>query len=354
MPRCSVPDVSIIMPVRNSSSYLHEAVESVLQQTLDDFEFIIIDDGSTDGSVEMIRSFSDSRIVLMQNECHSGVAASLNRGLAVAKAPYIARMDADDVSMPHRLERQIAFLEANRQVGICGTWVRHFGNGRSYILTYPTGSDCVKAYLLLGNPLAHPSVCMRASVLVDHGLKYDESIGAAQDYEFWTRCSQVTGIDNIPEPLLRYRVHGGNVSKASQQASDEHATLAVAAQLRKLTQALTEEEIRFHRRVGHGAGMSTRDEVTRAEQWLKHLLHLNKEKSIWPQQGLAEAISFIWFRVCRNSIGLGFWTCMYYSKSELSSAYRPDLSASALFVLSVLKGWVSGRNPTGNLEIWSS
>jgi hypothetical protein len=161
-------------------------------------------------------------------------------------------------------------------------------------------------------------------------------------------------MDNLPEPLLHYRVHGGNVSQASQRVSDEHATLAVATQLRKLVPAPTGEELRFHRRVGHGAGMSTRAEVVRAEQWLQHLLDLNGRKAAWPHLGLARAISFVWFRLCQNSVGLGPWICVRYARSALSRAYRPRLSSRVVSVVSVLKGWMLGRKPTGNLEVWST
>jgi glycosyltransferase involved in cell wall biosynthesis len=339
--------------MHNNGTYVRAAVESMLCQTLGDFEFIIVDDASTDNSMEVVRSFSDKRIVFLKNASNLGVAKSLNVGLAAARGEYIARMDADDISVKERLATQVAFLDSNRSVGVCGSWIRCFGAARSFLLTYPTGTDCVKSYLLLGNPLAHPSVCMRASLIKDNGLKYDETFAASQDYEFWTKCIERMEIDNIPEPLLRYRIHGESVSKNRQSKSDEHATSVVTGQLRRFNVDMTPEQISFHRRIGHGAGMWTRAELISAEEWLRKLLKLNQEKSVWPQRGLEEAVGFVWFRICQNSIGLGPWVIGHYSRSELSGIYRPLLREKVAFGVNVLKGWALGSQPTGNLEIWT-
>ncbi len=301
----------------NSEEYVSATVTSMLNQTLADFEFIIVDDASTDNSADTVRSLSDSRIRLIRNAANLGVAGSLNVGLAQSRGEYIARMDADDFSVPDRLARQVAFLNANKSVGLCGTWIRCLDRGSRHVLAFPTGADCVKSYLLLGNPLAHPSVCMRTSVLRDNGLKYDATLRAAQDYEFWTRCAKYTQLDNIPEPLLVHRVHKESVSKSQQLLSDEHATAVVARQLGNLLGRPTPEQVFFHRRIGHGAGMRTREELVKTEEWLSTLLELNGRLGVWPRRGLEEAVSFVWFRVCQNSIGLGLWACVKYAQSGL-------------------------------------
>jgi len=341
------------MPVHNSGPYLGRAVDSILHQAFADLEFVIIDDASTDDSMEILRSYKDNRIVLLQNKEQSGVASSLNRGLLAAKGRYIARMDADDISLPARLARQVAFLDENESVGICGTWIRCFDGNGSYVLTQPTGRECVKAYLLLGNPLAHPSVCMRASILRDRGLRYDESLPAAQDYEFWTRCVEFMDIDNIPEPLLDYRVHRASVSKSKQDKSDEQATRVIASQLKKLVPDASPQQISFHRRIGHGGGMATRDELISAEAWLKYLMDLNREKAVWSMEGLASASGFVWFRVCHNSPGLGPWLLSFHSRSVLSHSYSPPLREKLVFWANALTGKMLGKQPAGNLEVWS-
>ncbi|MBA4388122.1 MAG: hypothetical protein C0404_09085 [Verrucomicrobia bacterium] len=349
----TTPRVSIIMPMHNNRAYVRTAVESMLNQSFGDFEFIIVDDASTDDSASIVRSFADSRIRLVTNSENRGVAASLNIGIDSAKGEYLARMDADDVSMPDRLFRQVAFLDANRGVGICGSWILCFNEDRSHLFRYPTGADCVKAFLLLGNPLAHPSVCMRRDLLRNSGLRYNEETAAAQDYEFWTRCAAFTEMDNLAVPLLRYRVHSGSVTQSRGSKSDEYATAVVASQLGKLSATFSAEEISFHRRVGHGAGVGTREELDRVEEWLGKLRTLNAGQRIWPQRGLEEALGFVWFRVCQNSTGLGLWAWLRYRSSGLSQFHRLAVHERCLFGLGCLKGAVLPHPPTGNLDVWN-
>ncbi len=217
------PRVSVVMSVYNGERYLREAVESILGQTFTDFEFIIIDDGSTDSSWHILNSFDDPRLRFVRNEANIGLTHSLNKGLALARGEYIARMDADDISLPERLAKQVQFLDAHPFVGVLGTAVRTIDSlgkpGREHAtLVEP---NIIRWTLCLRNCLAHSSVVMRRDLVRRVGA-YDTSAVYAQDYDLWTRLAQVTCLANLPEPLIYLRIHDTSVSQirhAEQVAS---------------------------------------------------------------------------------------------------------------------------------------
>lgn len=208
------PKVSVLMPVYNSEKFLREAIESILNQTYKDFEFLIINDGSTDSSEDIILSYSDSRIRLIRNERNIGLSQSLNKGLELAKGKYIARMDSDDIALPHRLEKQITFLNSYPEVGILGTDYilidtknRNLGINKGPINDLQIRWEC-----LLRNPFAHTTVLIRSDSLLKNGLSYSVSSQATEDYDLWTRVLKYTHGANLSEPLMRYRVHSDSVS----------------------------------------------------------------------------------------------------------------------------------------------
>jgi len=208
------PEVSVILPVYNRVDFVELAVQSIREQTFEDFEFIIIDDGSTDGSGAVLQEFArqDSRIRLIHQE-NSGLIVSLNRGLNLAEGHYIARMDSDDISHPERFERQVRFLEANSSVGVLGTTVDFIDTDGSVIGTWPVPqcSDVIAWQLLFNNCVCHPSVMLRRSVMDSLG-GYAPWATFAEDYELWTRAIQITQISNLPDSLLQFRRHDDSVT----------------------------------------------------------------------------------------------------------------------------------------------
>ena len=205
------PLVTVLMAVHNDLAYLPEAVDSILGQTLDDFEFLVLDDGSTDGSGEYLAGLNDPRVRLVRNGDNLGLTRSLNRGLDLAEGLFVARMDADDVALPHRLERQVAFLDAHPRVGIVGSSRVLIDPAGGFVAHAPAVEDDIgiRWKCLLGNPFAHPAVTFRLDLMDAHGLRYDETYLTAQDYELWSRLLGVTEGANLAEPLLRYRLRAG-------------------------------------------------------------------------------------------------------------------------------------------------
>lgn len=217
--------VTVLMSVYNGESYLNEAIDSILAQTFTDFEFLIIDDASTDRTPEILLSYGDSRVRIVTNEENLGLTKSLNKGLALARGEYIARMDADDISVPERLEKQVFFLERNPDVGVLGANVQYideFGNP-SQIIIWPQRDSLIKWQLCFMNPIAHPSVIVRRKLLMDSG-GYNEEIIFAQDYDLWVRLSPRTHFENYRDILLYLRKTNENISftKYNEQKMFSH------------------------------------------------------------------------------------------------------------------------------------
>jgi glycosyltransferase involved in cell wall biosynthesis len=207
------PRVSGVMAVYNAERYLEQAVRSILDQTYGDFELIIIDDGSTDGSPAMLKSFADGdRRLNVYRQPNSGLITSLNKACGLARGTYVARMDADDISLPRRFEKQVQHLDARKEIGVLGTWIQDIGaDGQpGPIWPLPTSPATIPWFLMFGNCLAHPSVMMRRELI--QSLAYRTEAIHVEDYDLWIRASSMTGVANIPEVLLKYRILNQSVS----------------------------------------------------------------------------------------------------------------------------------------------
>jgi glycosyltransferase involved in cell wall biosynthesis len=206
------------MAAHNDRRFLPEAVESLLGQGFGDLEFLIVDDGSTDGSADYLRGLRDARVRIISNPTNLGLTRSLNIGLDHATGSYVARMDADDVAEPERLRRQVEFLDANPDVGLLGTGRTLIDEHGHKVADAPATSGRLRVLwkMLLGNAFAHPSVMLRRDVLERHGLRYDERYKTAQDYELWVRVLRCSRGDNLPDQLLRYRLRDNGISRSKK------------------------------------------------------------------------------------------------------------------------------------------
>ncbi|KQT15505.1 hypothetical protein ASG31_14680 [Chryseobacterium sp. Leaf404] len=230
------------MPVYNGGIHLGEAIESILNQTFSDFELIIINDGSTDNSEQIILAFNDSRIKYIKNSANLRLIKTLNIGLDLAKGEFIARMDQDDIANPQRFSKQVSLLENNPEIGVCGTWFTVFGNGIEKILiSHPENHDSIKIHLLGYCTIGHPTVMLRKSMLASQ--RYDDNYQAAEDYEFWVRLSINTKMYNIPESLLDYRMHTTNMTVLEDSTQTKTSDKIRREQLRRLNIEKTENEI---------------------------------------------------------------------------------------------------------------
>jgi len=207
--------VTVLMPAYNVGKYLHESIVSILTQTYSDFIFLIINDGSTDQTEEIILSYKDPRIRYIKNEKNLGYIASLNKGIDMITSKYIVRMDADDIAVPHRLESQVQFMECRPDVAVCGSGKINFYSGRPDSETSVFTITDEKQLLLssiFNTSIPHPSAILRNKILQDNGLRYDEAYYYAEDKAMWLDMAQYGYLANIEEPLIKYRIHLNQVS----------------------------------------------------------------------------------------------------------------------------------------------
>ncbi len=331
-----MPEMSVVMPVYNASQYLSEAIESILNQDVKDIEFLIIDDASEDQSAEIVKSYNESRIVFIQNQMNMGVARTLNRGIDIAKGRYIVRMDADDISIPGRLERQLRFMEAHPEIGISGGSVRLFGIGLSTIARVPLDSQEVSAYMHFENPMWHMTVIMRRDLLDKFHLRYDPSFSRSEDYDLWRRAIQYFSIANIPEVLVRVREHGASATRSNWDAVTAQTEIIQRRLLECSGLSLTAEEIAFHHRVGRGYRMNSRQEIDKAEEWLQRLCNANTQSKQIADSSFRRAVATVWFRVCANSGPLGPWIFRKWNNSSLACGFPQPFVGISRFVASII------------------
>lgn len=330
-----MPAVSVVMPVYNASQFFSEAVESILAQSFKDFELIIIDDASQDGSPDIVKSYKDPRIVFVQNHKNVGVAQSLNKGLDLAKGYYIARMDADDISEPGRLEQQVRFMEKHPDVGISGGFVHLFGKGMNSIARVPADSEDILAYMIFENPMWHMSVIMRKDMLQKYHLYYDPTFSRSEDYDLWARASQHFPMANLGDVLVRVRVHEASATRANW---DEMTIQTEAIQDRLLERwgyHVSDEEKTFHHRVGRGYRMNSRKDIERAEAWLQKMCDTNARTKNINDISFRRIAAVVWFRLCANSGPLGPWIFKKWHSSSLASRHSQPLSEVVRFVTSI-------------------
>jgi glycosyltransferase involved in cell wall biosynthesis len=208
-----MPKVSVVMSVYNGEKYLRSSIESILRQTYSDLEFIIINDGSTDTGLDIINEYAkkDERIKLISRE-NIGLVYSLNEGIKKAQGEYIARMDADDIAMPVRLEKQLKYAQ-EEGLAVCGAWAEGIDDLGNKIkdMDYPPDTEKIRRYTLLHNPFIHPSVIFRKDIFEKVG-GYRQFFKHIEDYELWTRMVFKYRTGNIPEKLLQYRLHQDQIT----------------------------------------------------------------------------------------------------------------------------------------------
>ena len=237
------PKISVVMSVYNGGKYLYESVNSILKQTYSDFEFIVIDDGSTDNTNIYLESINDSRFILIHQE-NKGLTASLNKAISLSKGEYIARQDADDISLPDRLEKQIKFLENNKDYVLVGSYAYLINeiSEQTGIYKLPLTDTEIRWTLLFRNPFCHSTVMIRADCLRNKEIKYNESIKTAQDYEFWSRIVKFGKIANIDEALVKYRMHADQLCKLHKVDQQRNALLISKSNLADLGFHMSEDE----------------------------------------------------------------------------------------------------------------
>jgi glycosyltransferase involved in cell wall biosynthesis len=273
------------MCVHNGEEFLREAVQSILDQTYTDFEFIIINDASSDQTTSILLSYNDPRIKIVDNETNIGLTRSLNKGLRLATGEFVARMDADDISYPGRFAKQVEFLDRNRDITLCGTWVE-FNGIKSAEPGYPVGTEEIKVASLSFNPFAHPTVMWRRRVFEELDLRYDESFRTSQDYELWSRVVYSVRTANIPMPLLNYRLHTNQVSRSKEENQKQNSRRIKLSQLNYLHLQPTGAEECAHLCIFDGQFDRYRGPaaIKAADEWMYRIVQANRTLAVFDEE----------------------------------------------------------------------
>jgi glycosyltransferase involved in cell wall biosynthesis len=312
------PSLSVIMPVYNRAAYLKQSIESVLNQSFRDFEFIIIDDGSNDGSVDIIQSFKDERIRFYRNSENRGIVYSRNRGLAKAQGKYVAMFDSDDIALADKFEKQIHFLEQNPEYVMCGTWVKWVdenGEPTGEKWKLPAAPKEIPAIMLFRNYFVQPTVVIRRDAIPEGG--YSEGFDIVEDSKMWFDVSLKHKMANIPEYLLYYRVHSGNVSNRSEKHIRNSKKL-IAYQLAKLNIQASEQELDMHLKLKDSDKISSRQELDTYEKWLLKIIQANEIVHLYNEKIFRRIVFNRWLKVCHKARALHIFMIYKFIKSPVS------------------------------------
>ena len=332
------PRVTVLMPAYNAAAFLPAAVESILQQSFTDFEFLIIDDGSTDESVAVIETFRDKRIRLVRNDINLGLTASLNRGLELARGAYVARMDADDISLPDRLQRQVAFMDANAEVAVCGSWLEAFDGRLKILWSPPLADEEIKANLFFESVIYHPTVMMRQPAFSDLPIRYDGDYPHAEDYELWCRLSRFRRFANIGAVLLQYRLHEQSVGRREADTQSVSAGMVRRRVLGELGIEPSDAELELHFAVSTWRIEADRRFLEQTHNWLLKLLRANQERGMVSQQALEKVLAARWYQICFLATPLGTFAYRFFYQSPLSKHVTVSLRHKLVFALRALLG----------------
>lgn len=306
------------MPVYKGDEYLSEAVDSILNQTFPDFEFIIICDDPTEETRCILDKYQqkDSRIKIYYQK-RQGLVNSLNRGFSLATGEYIARMDADDISLPIRFQKQVEFMDNSPEIGICGTWVKTIGEIPRHVWKHPCDHETIKSRMLFETVIAHPSIIARKEIFSKKGFAYIQGEVYAEDYGLWVRAAKEIKLANIPKILIHYRIHESTSDKSRQRSVANNIRLA---QIRELGINPTKEEFEVHEalscyEIGHNRKL-----ILQVSFWLEKLINANLEMKIYPEPAFSAVLGHYWYHACNASTYLGLDSWDLFNESKLSKS----------------------------------
>jgi glycosyltransferase involved in cell wall biosynthesis len=325
--------LSVVMPVYNGEKYLEEAINSVLCQTFTDYELLIIDDGSTDSSIEIIKSIKDSRIRLLKNEKNQGVAYTRNVGLKEAKGEYLAWMDCDDLIEPNRLEIQIKYLRDNLEIGICGTALERFGDGKPHVSKLFYDSKVIKAALLFYTSIRPATAMYRMNMVREANLSYDTRLAVAEDYDFFFEASFHFPLKNINQVLYFYRASETSImkiySERHQQLFDIHKIIYSKA-FSKLEISPSEKNFELHYNCSSTQLVTSLTELKEVYDWLIYLDNKNLKVRLYEEKSFNAVLASVFFSVCKKSSQLGPKTLFFYLNNRKNFSTNESFSTVKL------------------------
>ncbi len=333
----STSTLSVILPVFNAEQYVDDAILSILQQDHNDFEFIIANDGSTDDSLRKIKAHTDKRIRVIHNEMNSGLIDTLNMMIPECRGEFIARMDADDICDPNRLSTQLEYMKRNRATGVVSAFMRDLQSNKVAGAHRFLESNQVKAALPFTNPIVHPAVMFRKSVL-GGALKYDKTFLHAEDYGLWITLLPVTEFGVIPLPLIKHRAHRDQISARHHPIQLEGIRKAQARLFGMLGVDFGAADAELHLQLFvEKYPQEDTEFISKAELWLLKLFAANNVKHVVPEKEFGAACGEWWFRINQYFGKLGRSNYARYKKSPLAELHAPSAGSKAKLIFRSLK-----------------
>ncbi|TQO38572.1 glycosyltransferase involved in cell wall biosynthesis [Arenibacter algicola] len=318
------PVLTVVMPIYNGEKYVQEAIDSILVQTFPDFELIIINDGSTDRSLEIITSYTDTRIRILNNKKNQGIPYNRNLGLKEAKGDFLCWADCDDLSLPERFDRQVRFLRNNSEFGGCGTWLERFkGSHTIGILKAIENSEEIRASLLF-RPATIPNATamLRLSEIKKHKLWYNSDLPISEDYDFIFRCSRVMKFSNIQEVLYKYRDSETSIMKKFENQEEKRydiKKIIYRQVLSTLAIKTTEVDLKTHDNTCSINLFSRFHDFKDSYHWLKKIKLANKIEGTFDSKALNKILADQFFYTAKKASKFGFKTLLFFIFKSLTN-----------------------------------
>ncbi len=299
--------ISIIMPAYNAERHIRQAIQSILEQSYKHFELIIINDGSSDNTKAIIKSYGDNRIRFFENEKNSGIVFSRNRGLKLAKGEYIGMFDADDIAHREKFRMQVSFLEQNKDFGMVGSWIKFIDMdgkplpGKWKLMASP---EMIPSIMLFKNYFLQSAVLYRQACIRNFSFK--EGFDILEDYLIWLEIIRDYKVWNLQKYLVDYRIHSGGVTKKHSKEKLEKEERVFRMQLKELGISATETELESHLLIRNDHPISSIHTLKSIEKWLLKILASNEVLGVYDQKILTRTVFNRWLKVCSKAKHLHF------------------------------------------------
>lgn len=293
------PLVTVLIPTYNSEAYIKDCLDSIMHQTFQDFEVLIVNEyGSNDHTVSIAGSYGDKRIRIIQNTKKLGLAESLNVGLREAEGKYAARMDADDMSHPGRLELEVEFMESHPEYGVCGSWQHHFGEGIDLVHRCLTSHEDIQAELIFHCDMCHSTLMLRREFFLSNHLFYRSGY-AAEDYDLWTRAVRKFKFANLPIVLGEYRVSSENATAQKLEALIRESSQMTARNIKDyfgivLDEQMTRLQCGWRNEFVYLSKRERKVYLKKEQKLLQDIWNINLQKNVLDQNGLLKALNKKW------------------------------------------------------------
>jgi glycosyltransferase involved in cell wall biosynthesis len=327
------PKVTVVITVYNREKYVAAAIESILAQTFSDFELLVIDDGSSDGSREVIQSFRDPHVHLVCNETNLGIPRTRNRGIQLAHGEYLAFLDSDDWAYPERLAKQVDFLDRHPDYAAVGAWIAWMNEeGRSLrrIKRKPASPDEIAARRLFRQGIENSTSMARTAVLRSYG--HQEQFDISSDFDLWSRIAATYKLATLPEVLVRRRMHKSSITRERAHRAKGRRLDIYAAQLYALGIIFTDTDLERHfllRSMRKQRFAPDGAYVLWAERWLLQLQEANQRVQSYPEPAFSRVLDQFWLKVCwYASTNLGWSVWRRFWRSPLRGSALQGLRAS--------------------------